>query len=323
MKGYSVVVAGKIADEALRVLDRDCEVTYTKPYQSEDEFAALMDEVKADGLLVRGVSGKVTRKVMEASGRLRVIAKHGVGVDNIDVAAATILGIPVLNTPAANFEAVAEHALGLILALAKDIATQDARMRAGFWDKMEYRGTELFGKTIGLVGYGRIGRRMRELVAPLQMKVLVFDPALPEGATGSDVRRVAALDELLAEADIVSLHCPLVDSTRGLIGPKQFDRMKKTAFLINTARGPIVSEAALIDALKEGKIAGAGIDTFEKEPPERLAELANSGKTVLTPHLGAATDQAFVRMGVTAAEGVLKILNGGQPDPECHVNRPR
>lgn len=321
MKKYSVVVTGKIADEAMKILEPVCEVVCTKPYCPEDDFAALMAEVKADALIVRGVAGKVSKKIMEASGRLRVIAKHGVGTDNIDVAAATSLGIPVLNTPEANFEAVAEHVLGMVLNLAKDLAKQDARVRGGFWDKLDYRGMELNEKTLGLVGFGRIGRRLRELVAPLNMKVLVYDPFLPVGARTGDVIWVDTLNDLLEASDIVSLHCPLTDQTRGMIGAKQFEKMRRSAFLINTARGPIINEEDLVVALKEGKIAGVGMDTFAKEPPEHVAEIAEAGKALFTPHLGAATEEAFIRMGVGAAQGVLHVLEGQAPDPGCHVNR--
>ncbi|HEY9053586.1 MAG TPA: hydroxyacid dehydrogenase [Rectinemataceae bacterium] len=323
MKKYSVVVTGKIAEEAMKILDPLCMVTCTKPYCAEDEFAVLMAETKADALIVRGVAGKVSKKIMEASGRLRVIAKHGVGTDNIDVEAATELGIPVLNTPEANFEAVAEHVLGMILNLAKDLAKQDARVRAGFWDKLDYRGMELNQKTLGLVGYGRIGRRLRELVAPLNMKVVVYDPYMPAASRTGDVVWTDNLDELLSASDIVSLHCPLTDKTKGMIGAPQFERMKRTAFLINTARGPIIKELDLVAALREGKIAGVGMDTFEKEPPEHIADIAAAGKALFTPHLGAATEEAFIRMGIGAANGVLKVLEGEAPDPSCHVNRPR
>jgi D-3-phosphoglycerate dehydrogenase len=164
---------------------------------------------------------------------------------------------------------------------------------------------------------------LRELVKPLDMTVIVFDPAMPVQARASDVAWVENLDELLMASDIVSLHCPLTDQTRGLIGARQFELMKRSAFLINTARGPIVNELELIVALKEKKIAGAGLDTFAKEPPEHLAELSSAGKTLLTPHLGAATQEAFVRMGVGAAQGIVHVLSGNAPDPECHVNRNR
>ncbi len=321
MKKHSVVITGKIADEAIKILEPSCNIHYTKPYMGEEEFALLMAGAKADALIVRGVSGKVTRKVMEASGKVKVIAKHGVGVDNIDVEAASALGIPVLNTPDANYQAVAEHVLGLIFALAKDIPQQDARMRAGFWDKQDYRGVEINKKTLGLIGFGKIGQRVRELVTPLQMKIVVFDPEFPLSKRNQDVSWVDDVDTLLAVSDIVSLHCPLTEKTRGMIGEEQFNKMKKTAFLINTARGPIIKEADLVSALKEKKIAGVGLDTFAKQPPEQLAELANAGKTVFTPHLGAATHEAFLRMGLGAANGVLSILEGNPPDPACHFNR--
>ncbi|MCE1196352.1 hydroxyacid dehydrogenase [bacterium] len=323
MEKYSVVVTGKVADEAMRLLEPHCRVVCTKPYCAEDEFAALMAEVSADALIVRGVAGKVSKKIMQASGRLRVIAKHGVGTDNIDVAAATELGIPVLNTPEANFEAVAEHVLGMILCLAKDLSQQDARVRAGFWDKLNYRGAELNEKTLGLVGYGRIGRRLRELVAPLHMNVLVYDPYLPPVYRDTGVTWVDNLDKLLAASDIVSLHCPLTEQTRGMMGAGQFGLMKPGAFLVNTARGPIIDEAALIAALREKKIAGVGMDTFSTEPPANIAEIAAAGKALFTPHLGAATEEAFVRMGVGAAEGVLAVLRGGEAPAGSCVNRPR
>jgi len=317
---YQVVITGRIAEEAMRILEPACEVECVKPYLPPAELAAMMGAVKAEALLVRGVAGKVNREVMQASPILRVIAKHGVGVDNIDVAAATALMIPVLNTPAANYKSVAEHTLGLMLALAKDIPRLDGRMREGQWDKMGYRGGELFGKTLGLVGYGRIGQRVRELVTPLRMPVLVYDPFLPEGWQRPDVNRVDALGPLLRAADIVSLHCPLTEKTRGLIGRRELQQMKRTAWLINTARGPVVDEPALVAALEAGEIAGAGLDTFSKEPPEDITRLAKAGKTILTPHVAGVTEDSFVRMGVGAAEGILRVLTGEPPDRACWVN---
>jgi D-3-phosphoglycerate dehydrogenase len=317
---HRVVITGRIAEEAIRLLVPTCEVECTKPYLPPAEFGATLAAAKADALLVRGVAGKVTREVMEASPNLRVIAKHGVGVDNIDVAAATDLRIAVLNTPAANYESVAEHVLALMLALAKDISCLDGRMRDGQWDKMGYRGRELLGKTLGLVGFGRIGRRVQELVAPLRMRVLVFDPLLAPEWRWPDVTRVDTLAPLLQAADVVSLHCPLTEKTRGLIGRREFQQMKTTAWLINTARGAVVDEEALIAALEAGEIAGAGLDTFNQEPPADLARLVKAGKTVLTPHVAGVTEESFVRMGVTAAEGILRVLAGEAPDPQCWVN---
>nr|NIS59906.1 3-phosphoglycerate dehydrogenase [Pseudomonadota bacterium] len=290
----------------------------TKSYAASSEIAKKLLNKRADGLIVR--TGKITEEVISASPNLKVITKHGIGVDNIDVGAATELKIPVLNTPFANYESVAEHVLGLMLALARDIPGLDSRIRQGHWDKAHYRGVELYHKTLGLIGFGRIGRRVRELVSPLLMKVLVYDPLLECDQIPSDVTLVEKLEELLKSADIVSLHCPLTRETRHLIGRDELKMMKKTAWLINTARGEVVNEEALIDALKKGEIAAAGIDTFGKEPPEDIKALCDAGKTVLSPHIAGSTEESFRRMGMESAKNILTILQGKKPDRERVVN---
>jgi D-3-phosphoglycerate dehydrogenase len=316
---FSVVITGpSIANEGMKLLRKTCSVENTEPYLSPSELAAKLRHNETDGLLVR--MGKITEEVIRASAHLKVIAKHGTGVDNIDVKAATELRIPVLVTPFANYESVAEHVLGLMLALAKDIPRLDARMREGHWDKPRYRGTELQGKTLGLIGFGRIGRRVRELVAPFHMRVLVYDPLLQSEQLPSEVTRVEELDELLKRADIVSLHCPLTGQTRHLIGEGELRTMKETAWLINTARGEIVDEGALIGALEKGEIAAAGIDTFSVEPPGDVEALRNAGKTVLTPHIAGITEGSFERMGIEAARNILTVLEGKKPSGECLVN---
>jgi D-3-phosphoglycerate dehydrogenase len=173
---------------------------------------------------------------------------------------------------------------------------------------------------LGLVGFGRIGRRVYELVSPLQMKVLVYDPYLTVENLPPDITLAAHLEDLLKEADIVSLHCPLTEQTRHLIGKKELEAMKKTAWLINTARGEVVDEEALISALQEGKIAGAGLDTFKKEPPEDLQLLCEAGKIVMTPHVAGATEEAFQRMGIEAAQNVLAVLEGKKIDKNYLAN---
>jgi D-3-phosphoglycerate dehydrogenase len=178
----------------------------------------------------------------------------------------------------------------------------------------------LFRKTLGLIGFGRIGRRVNQLVAPLQMKILISDPYIPEESIPPGIQRVSQLELLLKEADIVSLHCPLTEETRNLIGKKELKMMKKSAWLVNTARGGIVDEEALIAALREGEIAGAAIDTFRQEPPEEVRRLCEAGKVVLTPHIAAATDAAVSRMGVEAAQSVLTVLQGKMPDEDRVVN---
>jgi D-3-phosphoglycerate dehydrogenase len=316
---FNVVITGPlIAKEAMELLGQTCRVENTEAYLQPSQLAQKLRDEKIDGLLVR--MGKITGEVIKASSNLKVIAKHGTGVDNIDVDAATKLKIPVLITPFANYESVAEHVLGLALALAKDIPRLDARTREGYWDKANYRGIELYKKTLGLIGFGRIGRRVRELVAPLQMKILVYDPILKSNEIPPDVIRVEKLEKLLKSADIVSLHCPLTEKTRHLIGKNELKTMKERAWLINTARGEVVDEEALIAALKEGEIAAAGIDTFSKEPPQDINALRNAGKTVLTPHIAGITQESFERLGIEAAKNILTILQGEKPDRECVVN---
>jgi D-3-phosphoglycerate dehydrogenase len=320
-KRLKVMITGnRIAEEAMQLLEKNCIVECTPPYLPTEELAAKVAAVKPDALLVR--VGKITRAVLQASPNLRVVAKHGIGVDNIDVAAATELKIPVLISASANYESVAEHALGLMLALARDIPYLDGRVRGGHWDKTTYLGRELFGKTLGLIGFGRIGRRLRELVAPFRMKVIVYDPFLWERGFPADVTGVETLEPLLSASDIVSIHCPLTAETRGLIGRQEFRMMKKSSLLVNTSRGEVVDEEALISALQNGEIAGAGLDTFSKEPPEEISRLAKAGKTVLSPHVGASTEESIIRMGVAAAENILNVLAGSPPSRECWVNPP-
>ena len=313
-----VVTGDAIAPEAMEILADQCRVVFTGPYPAPNLLARTLLEEKADGLIIR--TGKATAEVINASPYLKVIAKHGVGFDNIDLPAATARKIPVMISATANYQSVAEHALALMFSLAKQIPWLDERMRRGIWDKTSFRGEELFRKSLGLIGFGRIGRRVYELVAPLEMKVWVYEPLLPDNRFPPTVTRVKHLEELLQVADIVSLHCPLTEQTRNLIGVRELGMMKKNAWLINTARGGVVDEEALIAALREGKIAAAGLDTFLKEPPEDVRRLCEAGRMVLTPHIGAGTGEAYVRMGTEAARNVLAVLLEGKPDPDYLVN---
>ena len=318
-KPFRVVVTGDtLAPEAMLLLSAKCRVVFAGPYPDPSNLAQLVRQERAQALIVR--TGKATAEVIQASPDLRVVAKHGVGFDNIDVNAAAALRIPVMISATANFESVAEHTLGLMLSLAKDLPRMDGRMHQGFWDKTQYRGVELFRKTLGIIGFGRIGRRVSQLVAPLQIRILISDPYIPEESIPPAIQRVSQLEPLLKEVDIVSIHCPLTEETRNLIGNKELLIMKKTAFLINTARGGIVDEEALIEALRAGKISGAAIDTFRQEPPEDLRRLCEAGKVILTPHIAAATDAAFTRMGAEAARNTLAILEGEKPDRNYMAN---
>ena len=315
---HVIVTGPEVAKEAEALLSKTCTVGFTEPYMDPSRLAEKVKIEKADALLVRMC--RITREVIEASPGLRVIAKHGTGVDNIDVRSASRLKIPVLKAANSNFQSVAEHALGLMLALAKDINTMDARVRRGHWDKAGYRGVELFGKTLGIVGFGRIGRRLSEVVAPLKMKVLAYDPYVGSEKMPPEVTKTDTLDELLASADIVTVHCPFSEETRHMIGERELGAMKSTAWLINTARGGIVDERALTRALEAGAIAAAGVDVFEKEPIETIETLAAAGKTVLTPHIAGVTAESYIRMGVGAAENILTVLEGRGMDLDCLMN---
>ena len=316
---FSVVITGPaLAQAAMQKLAEKCRVVNIKPYTPSEEIAQILKEQQVDGLIAR--MGKINAQVIAASPRLKVITKHGTGIDNIDLAAATQAGIPVMITAYANYESVAEHALGLMLAVSRGAVYLDRRMRGGHWDKTSVRGVELFEKTLGIVGFGRIGRRLAELVQPLGMAVMVFDPLVkPQGDSGG-VTFVSSLEELLRVADFVSLNCPLTPQTANLIGEPELGVMKKTAFLINTARGGIVDEKALADALQAGEIAGAGLDSFGQEPPEGVHPLAKFDNVILTPHIGGVTDESFIRMGLQAVKNILDVLEGRPLDPSCVMN---
>lgn len=317
--GYRITVTGATLADAARdmLAARGCEVEYVHGVEQLPELADRVRKHKADGIIVR--QGKIDHSVLAASDRLRAVCKHGVGVDNIDLAAAAELGIVVMNTPAANFESVAEHTLSLMLALARRLPRQDAMTRAGKWDKRDYEGRELANKTLGVVGFGRVGRRLAELVGPLRMRVLVYDPWADRRAGGPEIAFVEHLDELLEQAEVISLHCPLTEETRRMIGPDQLRRMRRDAWLINTARGGIVEEKALVMALDEGRIAGAALDTLEVEPPDPKNPLFSMGNVIVTNHIAGVSDQSMTNMAVGAVENVLCVLDGEQPDPSVIV----
>ncbi len=299
---------------------RGCRVlcVYGKNGEELDELAARVRDFSPHALIVR--KGQVDRAVLSASPSLRVVCKHGVGVDNIALDAATELGIPVMNTPTANFNSVAEHTLALMFALARRIPHQDRRVREGKWDKRDYAGQELAGKTLGLIGLGRIGRRVAELAAPLRMNLLAYDPAVGADSIPGNITLVHTLAELLSQADIVSIHCPLTPKTRGMIGHRELALMGPDSWVINTARGAVMDEKALIAALREGVIAGAALDTFETEPPAPDNPLFSLDNVVLSNHVAGISTSSYRNMGLGAAQNVLTVLEGGRPDPSALLN---
>jgi D-3-phosphoglycerate dehydrogenase len=295
---------------ALEALSQRAEVRMAS---SLDE-AALLEQVQdVAGIIIRA-NGKISRRLMEAAPHLKVVARHGVGVEAIDRQAAAERGITVVNTPEANVESVAEQCLGMMIILAKRMRLADQAIRAGDWEA-RYRliGNELLGKTLGLVGFGRIGRRLAAMCRlGLSMRLLYHDVvAYPEAEAKLGAQRVE-LDRLLRESDFVSLHTPLTAETRGLIGESALRSMKPTAFLINTARGQVVDQAALVQALQLGWIAGAGLDVYDPEPLPADHPLLRMENIVLSPHMASHTDEALLRMAMVVND-VLAVIEGRQP----------
>ncbi|MGQ0536447.1 MAG: hydroxyacid dehydrogenase [Methanobacteriota archaeon] len=266
-----------------------------------------------DALVVRSAT-KVTRPVLLAGTRLKVVGRAGVGVDNIDVVAAKERGIVVVNAPSAPTNAVAELALGQMLALARRIVPGTVGIREGRWEKSKLEGIELSGKTLGLLGLGRIGSRVAELSRAFGMRALCYDPYITdEKARAAGVVRVASVESLVAESDFVSVHVALTPETRHLVGAKLLARFRPGSYLLNLSRGGVVDEAALVRALDEGRLAGAALDVFEKEPPG-AAPIAQHPLVVATPHLGASTAEAQEAAGRIVAEDVVRVLDGTKPE---------
>jgi D-3-phosphoglycerate dehydrogenase / 2-oxoglutarate reductase len=270
--------------------------------------AALLEHVgQSDALIIRS-STRVTAEVIQAAKKLRVVGRAGIGVDNVDVAAATRRGIVVMNTPGGNNVTTAEHAISMMMALARSIPQATASMRAGKWEKSRFTGTEITNKTLGIIGLGNIGRLVADRARGLCMKVIAYDPFLtPEKAKELEVELVD-LDGLLVRSDFVSVHVPMLEETRHLIGVKQLAKMKPSARLINCARGGIIDEQALAEALQQKRLAGAALDVFEKEPPQADHPLLHIEQVICTPHLGASTAEAQVNVSVAVAEQVLDYL---------------
>lgn len=273
----------------------------------------LKEVVDKDAILVRTTF--ITEDIIEAGSKLRVIARHGVGYDNIDVGAAAKRGIVVTNSPMANLVAVAEHVIGMMIVLAKNMRKADIALRQGqFSARNVYIGQELEGKTLGLVGLGRIGQRVGQIAMNgLGMRVLGYDPYIPKSAIPQGFAYTDSWEEIFSKPDFVSLHLPLIESTKGLIGMREFSLMKKNAIFINCARGPIVVEADLVAALKNNVILAAGLDVFETEPPASDNPLFTLDNVLVTPHMAAHSKEAMVKMAVHAAQGIVEVLSGKNP----------
>jgi len=302
-----ILISDKLPDVAVKILTSDPGVEVdNKPGLSPDELKSIIGGY--DGIIIRS-GNKLTADILDRAARMKVIARAGVGVDNVDVKAASRKGIIVMNTPGGNTTSTAEHTFAMILALARSIPRACSSLKGGEWDRKSFVGTQLSGKTIGIIGLGRIGMEVAKRSLAFEMTVIGFDPYVsPEKAAQVGIELVG-LDAIWERADFITVHTPMTDETRGLIGAKEFAKMKKGVRIINCARGGIVDEDALADALAAGKVAGAALDVYSSEPPtnRRLVEMP---QVVATPHLGASTEEAQITVATDAARQLLDALMG-------------
>ncbi|SIO05285.1 D-3-phosphoglycerate dehydrogenase [Singulisphaera sp. GP187] len=308
---YRVLVTDKLAEEGLELLRAEpgLEVVVNTKLDPKGLREALKE---ADGIVIRSGT-QLTAEVLQDQTRLKVIVRAGVGVDNIDVPAATRQGIVVMNTPGGNTVSTAEHTMALMLALSRNVAKANDSLKAGRWDRNKFTGTQLGGKTLGIVGLGRVGLAVAKRAQGFDMKVVGFDPFLSaERAAELGIESISPLDELWGRCDYITIHTPLSAETRNLIGPNELAKMKPNVRIINCARGGLIDEAALAEALTAGKIAGAAIDAFDPEPPPADNPLVTHPQVLVTPHLGASTEEAQVSVAVEAARLLSDYFQSGQ-----------
>lgn len=297
-------------------------------FSAQPGFSVVVQDIRDPRALAAAVPGYhalvvrsnvvVTEEVLAAGTELQVVGRAGIGVDNIDVEAATRLGVAVVNAPGGNVVTTAEHALALLMSLARKIPQASAAMRDGRWEKTKFMGRELQGKTLGIIGVGRIGSAVAERAAGLRMRVLGYDPYLPAERAGRLGVETVDLDRLLAEADFLTVHTGLTPETRGILGREALARVKPGLLVINCARGGIVDEAALLEALESGRVGGAALDVFEVEPPPK-GPLHERDDVILTPHLGASTVEAQASVAVEVADNVIAFLTSGMAPNALNV----
>jgi D-3-phosphoglycerate dehydrogenase len=303
MTTFHVLVPDSVDQSAIDKLNAISDFTVTAPGKmSADELLAAVPD--ADALIVRSAS-KVTAEVLAAADKLKVIARAGVGYDNIDVDAATERGIAVANTPGGNTISTAEHAFALMLALARHVPEAEISMRDGKWDRKSYMGVELYGKTLGIIGFGRIGQAIAKRAFGFEMTVVAHDPYVT--ATDLDVELIG-LDDLYARSDFITLHSLITDETRGMINADSIARMKPGARIVNAARGALIVESDLAEAIKSGQVAGVALDVYDPEPPQPDNPLIGLPGVVHTPHLAASTTEAQVAVAVEAADIIIDAL---------------
>jgi D-3-phosphoglycerate dehydrogenase / 2-oxoglutarate reductase len=304
---FKVLISDNLSAEGQRILKADPEVELdAREKVSPEELLKIIPNY--DALIVRSDS-KVTKEVLAAGKRLKVVGRAGVGLDNVDSAEATRLGIIVMNTPDGNTISTAEHTFSMIMALARNIPQADTSLRAGKWERKKFMGTELYGKTLGIIGLGRIGTEVAKRALAFGMRILAYDPFVTQEKAEKLGIELATVEEIIAGGDFITVHTPKNKETDGLIGKAQFDKMKPGVRIINCARGGIIRQADLREALKSGKVAGAALDVYEEEPPKDT-ELLNLANIIVTPHLGASTEEAQINVAIVMAEQILDVLKG-------------
>ncbi|HEY8393000.1 MAG TPA: phosphoglycerate dehydrogenase [Capillibacterium sp.] len=299
-----VLVLDNVSEQAVAILRNQGIEAEVSPTLPEEELIAKIPPY--DGMIVRSQT-KVNARVIAAAANLKVIGRAGVGVDNVDLEAATNKGIIVLNAPDGNTISTAEHTIGMIMALARKIPQAHASLKAGQWDRKSFTGVEINGKTLGIIGMGRIGTEVAKRMLAMGMTILAYDPFLTEEKATKLGVRLVTLDELLAAADFITVHTPLTKETKGLLNAENLRRTKKGVRIINCARGGIVDEDALADAIEAGQVAGAALDVYTAEPPTNQ-RLINLPQVVVTPHLGASTAEAQINVAIDVAVEMAKVL---------------
>ncbi|MGQ9646902.1 MAG: hydroxyacid dehydrogenase [Thermodesulfobacteriota bacterium] len=318
MKDFQILLYEDMHEAGKALLREKAEILFAHSFEED----SLVKQVKdVDGIIIRA-NGKVSRRLMESAPKLKVVGRHGVGVESVDLDAATEKGIWVVNTPDANDLSVAEHFFGLALMLSKMLRKADIALREGRFEvRYQYIGNELHGKTLGILGFGRIGRSVGRIAHKgFDMKILYYDTLRYEETEKELEAKKVSLEEVLSQSDYISINLPMLPETKGLLGEREFGLMKPSAYIINLARGPIWDERALYAVLKKGKIAGAGSDVYAAEPAQKGHPLFELDNFVGTPHMAAHTEEALRRMSLVA-EDVIRVLEGKVPIHS--VNQPR
>lgn len=305
MSAWKILITDGLDSNGIEMMKKSAEVVDMPGISAEDLLLQIGDY---DALIVRGRT-KVTPAVFDAGKKLKVVGRAGIGVDNIDLAAAKSHGVTVVNSPVATTTTVAELTLGLMLSVVREIPRADASLKAGKWLKKEFEGAELSGKTLGVLGFGRIGAAVAKRAAAFDMKILGYDPMVSEEDIELRGGQPASFKDLLAQSDMITMHLPLTADTRNMLNAAAFAKMKQGVYIVCAARGGVIDESALLDALNSGKVAGAGLDVFVAEPPG-LTELVAHPRVVGTPHVGAQTVEAQSRAANDISEEVLTALNG-------------